>query len=218
MDATSLNTCRANGTQSRTSIFEYTGILLSKGNGYGKLGEENNDYEIEDDSAGSKSNPASIPNNYEGIGYNSCSKAADDDDSTWLMYSSLILEPPPTQIRSPTLTQTTNATSPPPPIQTEYSQQKQQKQNQYQQELPTPQGTSSPDMQIDGNQTFNIFHPFFDPEMLSLFPNGEFPDISQFETTPMSLDYFDIDGYGEMANMSEGLRPHENIAESVVFE
>lgn len=42
--------------------------------------------------------------------------------------------------------------------------------------------------------------------MLGLFPNGEMPDISQLETAPINLDYFDIEGWSNATNMSAGLR------------
>jgi hypothetical protein len=41
-------------------------------------------------------------------------------------------------------------------------------------------------------QNLDLFHPLFDPEMLELFPDGELPDLSLLETTPMNLDYLDM--------------------------
>lgn len=43
------------------------------------------------------------------------------------------------------------------------------------------------------NQTIDIFHPLLDPQMLDLFPDGDVPDLSQFDTSPFNLDYFDLE-------------------------
>jgi hypothetical protein len=42
------------------------------------------------------------------------------------------------------------------------------------------------------NQSLDVFYPFFDPEMLGLFPSGEMPDLSQFES-PLTFDYFELE-------------------------
>lgn len=43
------------------------------------------------------------------------------------------------------------------------------------------------------SQILRGFNPFFDPEMLDVFPNGEIPDLSQYDTSPFSPDYFEIE-------------------------
>lgn len=52
MELTSLKT---KGTTARPSIFDYTGILRSKGDGRERLGEENSDVGIEENSRGTES-------------------------------------------------------------------------------------------------------------------------------------------------------------------
>lgn len=39
----------------------------------------------------------------------------------------------------------------------------------------------------------DILHPLFDIQMLELFPKGELPDLSDFETNQLSLDCFIMD-------------------------
>ncbi|KEF57342.1 uncharacterized protein A1O9_05259 [Exophiala aquamarina CBS 119918] len=39
----------------------------------------------------------------------------------------------------------------------------------------------------------DIFQPILDPEMIELFPGGDLPDLSLFETSPLNLDYFNIE-------------------------
>jgi hypothetical protein len=43
------------------------------------------------------------------------------------------------------------------------------------------------------SQTLDIFQPLLDPEMLDLFPNGELPDFSAFDTSSLNLDHFDFE-------------------------
>jgi hypothetical protein len=43
----------------------------------------------------------------------------------------------------------------------------------------------------------DIFQPLLDPEMLDLFPDGELPDFSAFDTSPLNLDHFDLEGWSE---------------------
>lgn len=42
-------------------------------------------------------------------------------------------------------------------------------------------------------QVLDVFDPFFDPEMFNWFPYSEMVDFSPFDTSPLSLDYFDFE-------------------------
>lgn len=46
-----------------------------------------------------------------------------------------------------------------------------------------------PDTNYSGHeqQRFDVAHPFFDPAMLELFPDGELPDLSQIGSLPINL-------------------------------
>lgn len=54
------------------------------------------------------------------------------------------------------------------------------------------------------NQTLDIFHPLLDPEMLELFPNGELPDPSIWETGTLNLDYLDTTDWNSTAGSAGG--------------
>lgn len=43
------------------------------------------------------------------------------------------------------------------------------------------------------DQTLDVYQPFFDPAMLDLFPNGDIPDLSDFDHSPLDLDYFEFE-------------------------
>jgi hypothetical protein len=57
-------------------------------------------------------------------------------------------------------------------------------------------------------QSLDVCRPFFDPTMLDLFPNGEMPDLSHFETSLLSLDYFELDDWNTTSNLLDD--PSEN--------
>jgi hypothetical protein len=57
---------------------------------------------------------------------------------------------------------------------------------------PVPEGPS-----------LDVARPFFDPTMLDLFPNGEMPDLSHFETSLSSLDYYELDDWNTAFNLSD---------------
>lgn len=59
------------------------------------------------------------------------------------------------------------------------------------------QPAPSQPMMVDSlNHTLDIFQPLLDPEMLDLFPNGELPDLSAFDTSSLNLDHFEFDSAG----------------------
>jgi hypothetical protein len=95
---------------------------------------------------------------------------------------------------------------------------------QYQQEpqprlqpnLPSPVAPHQPEISVQ-SQAVDILYPFFDPEMLNLFPNGEMPDLAQFETSPISLDYFEIEGWKKAPPVPMAQNDGENMAGTGVF-
>lgn len=60
--------------------------------------------------------------------------------------------------------------------------------------IPLP-GTAQADMQMVETQVLDLFNPFFDPGLINSFPNGEMMDFSLFDTSPLSLDYFELDAW-----------------------
>ena len=44
-------------------------------------------------------------------------------------------------------------------------------------------------------QTLDVFQPFSDPAMLDLFPKGDIPDLSEFDTNLLDVDYFELEGW-----------------------
>jgi hypothetical protein len=59
----------------------------------------------------------------------------------------------------------------------------------------SPLGPQSQDPLAVDSRPLDIFYPFFDPQMIGLFPNGEMPDISPFETSSLGLNYPEIEGW-----------------------
>jgi hypothetical protein len=59
--------------------------------------------------------------------------------------------------------------------------------------------------------TLDIFNPFFDPEMFRIFPYGDIPDLSQFETNPLIPDYFATEAWDDMPMMNT-CTDGENVA------
>jgi hypothetical protein len=61
-------------------------------------------------------------------------------------------------------------------------------------------------------QPLDVFYPFFDPQMISLFPNGEMSDLSHFDTNPSGLNYFEIEGW----NKADSLIAYSGVGDSMV--
>lgn len=67
---------------------------------------------------------------------------------------------------------------------------------------PSPSQVQSSTTTDAVNPTLDIFQPFYDPAMLDLFPNGDIPDLSQFDVSPLNFECFEIDAWqmnGDMA-------------------
>lgn len=50
------------------------------------------------------------------------------------------------------------------------------------------------------NHSLDLFQPLLDPDMLDLFPSGELPDMSAFESGVWDLDHFEIDDWNDFTN------------------
>ena len=56
---------------------------------------------------------------------------------------------------------------------------------------PNPTTIVQQNLYAQPSQTLDFFHPFLDPEILDIFPDGEVLNFSKFGTSPLSLDFFD---------------------------
>ncbi|EXJ75458.1 uncharacterized protein A1O5_02154 [Cladophialophora psammophila CBS 110553] len=65
-------------------------------------------------------------------------------------------------------------------------------------------------------QPLDLFQPLFDPDMLELFSNRVMPDLSQFDTASLNLNYLDIEGWDkttvDVATRAPGIATCENIS------
>ncbi len=62
------------------------------------------------------------------------------------------------------------------------------------------------------NESLDIFQPLVDPDMLDLFPSGELPDMSVFESGAWNLDQFEMEGWNDIGDF--GSRAGWNVAMS----
>ena len=190
MDIKKLIDFKINAAYARTSILGFIEILRSKGDGYAKPGEESNDLGIQDDGIQSLSQTrqTTLNNRSESM------KAVQEQDNGGHLYTLPHPGPVPTQSRlqnpsrpSSSLSQLT--------ADLQFAQEQCQQEQQPQAELLyalaphelNPLGTEQ--------RSLDVCHPFFDPAMLDLFPDGEMPDLPQFETSQPSLDYFELEDW-----------------------
>lgn len=193
-------------------------ILRSKGDGYADRGDENQDLGIQENDmrslsqsrrTGSISNnredsPISVPGSSDGGGglynllYTESTSAQQGPHNATLRPSS------PSALQQPATTIGT-ATSAHPYF-SQYQRQESPIQQQGQLDL-LYSFSSAPNNGVTQNQqslvpdeqeSLEVCRPFFDPTMLDLFPNGEMPDLSHFETSLLNVDYFELgDGDGD---------------------
>jgi hypothetical protein len=211
VDSAKLTSCKINATYARTSILEYTGILMSRGDGYVRPGEENNDLGIEDDS--SEIQMQSRDQQESKSAQNIFKDEILGNNANYTLPDSALLQ----SCRNDAMETTYpcySLTLPSSP--SEDAQQQQERDEQYQlrqeQQMETmspsvPQPTVIPAMDA---QPLDVFYPFFDPQMIGLFPNGEMPDLSPFETNTSGLNYFEIEGW----NNSSSLTAYSSVGES----
>ncbi|KIX03502.1 uncharacterized protein Z518_07055 [Rhinocladiella mackenziei CBS 650.93] len=193
IDARKLTSFKANAPQAQASILEFNAILRSKNDGYVKPGEEAVLRIEQDHSESGPPSRGSISNNHED---KAAQAAKTINDGRVTMYFSHFLDPPTVKSRSRPASRNhwshSYTTIPSPPV-CEEENPEGQLQQQPPHDLSATLRYQHTDLTLAENQTLDIFHPLLDPQMLELFPDGDLPDLSPFDTSPFNLDYFDFE-------------------------
>ncbi|KIX06345.1 uncharacterized protein Z518_04321 [Rhinocladiella mackenziei CBS 650.93] len=160
----------------RTSILGFVEILRSQGDGFVEAGEECNDLGIQD---GDSQNLQQMGQRPSGNSEAAASVVLEQRDEVELPVP---LFPPSasSQSRLPDLCSTSASTplkTSWPPAHENTWQETGRLEEQFPARLPNASAAEEP-------QSFDLCHPFFDPALLDLFPDGEMPDLGQFETMP----------------------------------
>ncbi|KAH8808017.1 hypothetical protein F5884DRAFT_857574 [Xylogone sp. PMI_703] len=164
IDIKELTRFKMNSTNARSSILEYIGVL-SKRDGMIKPGEEDA-LRIEEDSTRTESD-GQVP-------------ASDGHEDHGSLPN-----------HSQNICQSTHLCSH-PPTPASYNQEEQHRLDES--SLPSPVDLPcQPEASLD-SRGLDILQPFFESEMLDLFPHGDLPDLGQFDLSPLNLDYFEISG------------------------
>ncbi|KAF2428304.1 hypothetical protein EJ08DRAFT_671462 [Tothia fuscella] len=195
VDPAKLTSYRINATYARATILEYTGILVSPRDGYTRPGEENNDLGIEDDGSDLR-----VQSRHEQGGKGSQNVMKDErlkGNANETLSDSIFLQVRPNDAMETTYS-SNSPTSPHSPGR-DAQQQKEQYapqllQQQQRVETMSPSIPALPEIPAMYAQSLNMFYPFFDPQLIGLFPDGEMPDFSPFETNSSGLNYFEIEG------------------------
>lgn len=193
MDIKKLIDFKINATHARTSILGFVEILRNKGDGVADRGAENKDLGIQDGSAkNSEENPdAVLRHPVTGGGLHtllhtdstSAQNRLQDSDQSHAFASRLETAPL---------------------LETQHPDQE----NQVQLQQPAvdyfyPNDFTEHDDVTEEQNSLDVCHPFFNPTMLDLFPNGEMPDLSHFETSLLSLNYFDLEDWNMGSNLMD---------------
>ncbi|KAK4889551.1 hypothetical protein LTR27_011629 [Elasticomyces elasticus] len=165
-DITKLLNFKVKATHARTSILGFVDILRVQGEGYVKQGEETTDLGIQDDDV------LREPHSSIEIGPSRTKQTQGVDALS--QHSHVGDENLPHPINVHTIPKTPTAelnycTQPP---------------NTESNSTFGPADAGRLEME---QQRFDVVHPFFDPALLDIFPDGEVPDLSQFGSLPMSL-------------------------------
>ena len=190
MDIKKLLDFKLNAVYARTSILGFVEILRSQGDGFANPGEESNDLGIQDDDIQSlqRIGQTALNNREE------ATKALQEQNSG----AELQVPPLPASISTQTRLQNQSRTSsslsqqiPEPTAHLQFTEEQYQQERQPQAELSSASAPYGVNQFGNEQQSFDVCHPFFDPAMLDLFPDGEMPDLSQFETVPMN--FYDLE-------------------------
>ena len=188
MDIKKLLDFKVNAVYARTSILGFVEILRSQGDGFAKPGEESNDLGIREDddqtqqqtsqttSNNNRLSTSLLENNHNGANAHVLPPLAPSSIQSRLQNSNHSSSSPPRHIPEYTVVH--------PPFVQGQPQQLQHAQAEFS-DGPAPHAYRLLDNEQP--QSFDVCHPFFDPAMLDLFPDGELPDLAPFETIPMSL-------------------------------
>ncbi|KAK5181842.1 hypothetical protein LTR44_006042 [Exophiala sp. CCFEE 6388] len=181
IDASKFTSFTVNAPHVQASILEFIGILRSKEDGYAHQGEAPT-LEIEHlDEGEEPPSQASLPRTYDAApGEQTASQAPAE---SWLHPYSVIPITPESGI---------------------------QHQPGAAQHVPHDSSTTPlpghPDQLPQESQNLDIFQPLLDPEMLDFFPDGELPDFSAFDMSPLNLDHFELEGWNDHS-ISDGAVP-----------
>lgn len=216
IDAGKLTNVRVNAPHVQASILEFIGILRSREDGYARPGEEVG-LEIED--TGTDIEPpieTSAPEDRQGnflmpIQRKGIDMSLTRDATVESAETGNALVPDNSQAIPPTAPCANLPFTPESDVQYQYDPPYSERNEHSKRHPPPPppqQAQAFPltfshhqlaappqQMVVDNlNHTLDIFQPLLDPEMLDLFPNGELPDLSAFDTSTLNLDHFDFEG------------------------
>lgn len=196
MDIKKLLDFKINAAFARTSILGFVEILRSKGDGYADRGDESKDLGIQDSSfqPPSESRPTTSNNREESM------TAALGPSSGGGLYTLLHTDSTSSQnrLQNPVLPHfpASRQTAP-----LQFAEDEHQEDQLQQADRLYPLAPNEFTEHGSEQQSLDVCRPFFDPTMLDLFPNGEMPDLSHFETSLLSLDYFDFDDWNLPTNL-----------------
>ena len=194
---------KTHATYARTSILEFNAVLRNKQGELATGNEVTQDLGIEEDTVRSGSISRASPpraDNHEG---KSClssevKRRAETEITRSFIYLDRPLAPSSTEATDQNTSTDSFLSMQRYPTETQRALHDKQ---QYPTTQIQPSSSSRTASEIQ-NPTLDIFQPFFDPAMLDLFPNGDIPDLSRFEVNPLSLDYFELDGWQQDQNIS----------------
>jgi hypothetical protein len=179
--------------------------LRSKGNGWIEQGEESNDLGIENDGVESalQKQPSSSNNRENGMTI----AQGQEQRKGECLHVAPLPGAAPAQGRSQHPNQDIHAlfqpTAAPQLNQEQYRQEQQPWQQQFQADFVSSPTSQQANLLVTERLTLDACYPFFDRTMLDLFPNGEMPDLSQFEANFMTLDYLKLEGCNNGSHPSE---------------
>ncbi|KAK6371287.1 hypothetical protein LTS17_009018 [Exophiala oligosperma] len=227
IDPRKLTNFRVNAPHAQASILEFNRILRSKNDGYLSPGQLET-IGIEQDSIGAGNGLESRASNHVADDENPPlipipQTPNDTEDDSWLppheVTCQVADDPPLLTLHEPLDNHSSNSAS-------MYPNPEQHPQH-YEEPLGVTKSQRASHSQpavIVPNHTIDIFHPLLDPQMLDLFPDGDVPDLSQFDTSPFNLDYFDLEmlsgsgtsgqDSGGGARLPTGVNNHQDILTS----
>lgn len=183
---------KINATHARTSILGFVEILRNKGDGVADRGAENKDLGIQDGSAKNNEEiPIAVPRPSVTEGglhtllhtdSSSAQNRLQDSDQS----HSFAPRPGTASL-----------------LETQHQDQENQLLLQPAAEYFYPNDLTEHDDVTEEQNSLDVCHPFFNPTMLDLFPNGEMPDLSHFETSLLSLNYFDLEDWNMGSNVMD---------------
>ncbi|KAK5061460.1 hypothetical protein LTR84_008003 [Exophiala bonariae] len=183
----------------RTSILGFVAILRNRGDGVADRGDENKDLGIQDSSIQSPGQAQRQENSRDEDGLTAIAPELVTEGG---LYTLLHTNSNSAQTRSQNTSipeSSAHQQSPPHRMIQDHGQESQPEHAD--QLYPIVDDNDFTEHVFEQQESLDVCRPFFDPTMLDLFPDGEMPDLSHFETSLSSLDYFELDDW----NMSTSL-------------